>query len=175
MFYRPNFCCNCGEKIERADWSIFASRKFCDLCQTEHGTKDWGLKLISVFGVVCLMAFVSSFFRPYSLTVKTISTESSTSASAPVRLADANFNTTANQPLQSQNGTNAGVPAVSLPTAPDAKPTASTKETDAVYYCGAATKKGTPCSRRVKHAGERCWQHQGMPSILDENGAIRKK
>jgi hypothetical protein len=34
-----------------------------------------------------------------------------------------------------------------------------------VYTCGARTKKGTPCSRRV-HGPVRCWQHKGMPAIL---------
>ena len=29
-----------------------------------------------------------------------------------------------------------------------------------VYTCGARTKKGKPCSRRVKEPG-RCWQHKG--------------
>ena len=33
------------------------------------------------------------------------------------------------------------------------------------YTCGARTKKGKPCSRRV--AGPvRCWQHKGMPAML---------
>jgi hypothetical protein len=34
------------------------------------------------------------------------------------------------------------------------------------YICGARTKKGTPCHRRVHVAGERCFQHKGMPAIL---------
>jgi hypothetical protein len=38
--------------------------------------------------------------------------------------------------------------------------------TEAVYYCGALTKKGTPCTRRVKSPG-RCWQHLGQPSAID--------
>lgn len=37
---------------------------------------------------------------------------------------------------------------------------------DPVYICGARTKKGTPCHRRVHAAGERCFQHKGMPAIL---------
>jgi len=37
---------------------------------------------------------------------------------------------------------------------------------DVVYICGARTKKGTPCRRRVQAAGERCFQHKGMPAIL---------
>jgi hypothetical protein len=36
---------------------------------------------------------------------------------------------------------------------------------DQVYTCGARTKKGTPCSRRV-HGPIRCWQHKGMPAML---------
>jgi hypothetical protein len=35
-----------------------------------------------------------------------------------------------------------------------------------IYICGARTKKGTPCHRRVPSAGERCFQHKGMPAIL---------
>jgi len=36
---------------------------------------------------------------------------------------------------------------------------------DDVYICGARTKKGTPCSRRV-HGPVRCWQHKGLPSMI---------
>src|SRR6185369_586604 len=35
------------------------------------------------------------------------------------------------------------------------------RQTKPVYLCGAPTKKGTPCKRRVKSPGARCWQHQG--------------
>jgi hypothetical protein len=37
---------------------------------------------------------------------------------------------------------------------------------DAVYICGARTKKGTPCHRRVHAAGERCFQHKGMAAMV---------
>jgi len=33
-------------------------------------------------------------------------------------------------------------------------------------WCGARTRKGTPCRRRVQ-PGERCHQHLGRPSILE--------
>lgn len=36
-----------------------------------------------------------------------------------------------------------------------------------IYTCGARTKKGTPCSRRV-HGPVRCWQHKGMPAMLSQ-------
>lgn len=38
--------------------------------------------------------------------------------------------------------------------------------TEPVYFCGALTKKGTPCTRRVKTKG-RCWQHKGQPAVED--------
>jgi hypothetical protein len=34
-----------------------------------------------------------------------------------------------------------------------------------MYQCGARTKKGTPCSRRV-HGPVRCWQHKGAKAML---------
>ncbi|HKY29100.1 MAG TPA: hypothetical protein VJM12_14265 [Pyrinomonadaceae bacterium] len=35
------------------------------------------------------------------------------------------------------------------------------------YTCGARTKKGTPCSRRV-YGPVRCWQHKGKPAMLPQ-------
>ncbi len=40
-----------------------------------------------------------------------------------------------------------------------------TDPAEVVYVCGARTKKGTPCQRRVRGPG-RCWQHRGMNAIL---------
>jgi len=36
-----------------------------------------------------------------------------------------------------------------------------------VYICGARTKKGRPCSRRV-HGPMRCWQHKGEKAMLQQ-------
>lgn len=50
---------------------------------------------------------------------------------------------------------------------PQVRPDVSTRPPieEAQYFCGAQTKKGTPCSRRVK-GNVRCYQHQGMPAML---------
>jgi hypothetical protein len=45
--------------------------------------------------------------------------------------------------------------------------TAQTIVAEEVYTCGARTKKGTPCSRRV-HGPVRCWQHKGMSAMLPQ-------
>ena len=36
-----------------------------------------------------------------------------------------------------------------------------------IYTCGARTKKGKPCSRRV-HGPVRCWQHKGMRAMVSQ-------
>ena len=48
---------------------------------------------------------------------------------------------------------------------PPAGATSPASSTEEIYTCGARTKKGTPCSRRV-HGPVRCWQHKGMPAML---------
>ena len=45
---------------------------------------------------------------------------------------------------------------------------------ETVYFCGAQTKKGTPCTRRVKGGG-RCWQHQGQPAMLPPEKLIASR
>ena len=174
MFYRPNFCCNCGEKIERVDWGIFTSGKFCDLCATEFRAHEWVTKLLAAVGIVFAIALISSVFRPPQTGVKPAAAET-TPVSAPAEFRDeAKLNTTPVSPLQSQTETNVNTSTVSPPSANRITSEPAVKTTEAVYYCGAATKKGTPCSRRVKRPGDRCWQHQGMPSILDEGRTARK-
>jgi len=43
-----------------------------------------------------------------------------------------------------------------------------------VYTCGARTKKGKPCSRRV-HGPVRCWQHKGLPAMLPPEKLVIKE
>ncbi|HZN01328.1 MAG TPA: hypothetical protein VFB70_18140 [Pyrinomonadaceae bacterium] len=49
--------------------------------------------------------------------------------------------------------------------ATNASPAPSPVTVEQTYTCGARTKKGTPCSRRV-HGPVRCWQHKGAPAML---------
>src|SRR5436190_2290043 len=56
MLFRPSFCCNCGEKIERAEWKFWTSRRFCDLCATDFTLQEFMPK-----GVILLASVVSLF------------------------------------------------------------------------------------------------------------------
>ena len=48
---------------------------------------------------------------------------------------------------------------------PSTKNVQATTVEELVYICGARTKKGKPCSRRVQ-SPVRCWQHKGSPAML---------
>ena len=51
------------------------------------------------------------------------------------------------------------------------QPAVTVEET---YICGARTKKGTPCSRRVR-GPVRCWQHKGAKAMLPVEKLIVKE
>jgi hypothetical protein len=54
--------------------------------------------------------------------------------------------------------------------APEFKPAPATAQT----LCGARTKKGTPCKHRAA-PGQRCAQHQGMKSMLDDSSTANSQ
>ena len=60
------------------------------------------------------------------------------------------------------SGAASGAPTPSTTNAPQPSPVP-----EQFYTCGARTKKGTPCSRRV-HGPVRCWQHKGAPAMLPQ-------
>ena len=33
FLYKPNFCAECGEKIDRENWHFWSSRRFCENCE----------------------------------------------------------------------------------------------------------------------------------------------
>jgi hypothetical protein len=85
---------------------------------------------------------------------------------------NSNIAKTSNQETVS-NSTPKSAPTVQSQVIENAKqpPTLRPKETpqnvaeEPVYFCGAQTKKGNPCTRKVKGGG-RCWQHAGQPAVL---------
>lgn len=130
--YRPNFCCECGEKIVRLRWRLWTSRKFCDKCFRGSGRSYWLQRLIAT--VILLLAGVligrGCRREPPPLIIER-------PAASSAHTADATAAGVSNPPPQ----------------------------TEVVYTCGARTKKGKPCSRRV-HGPVRCWQHKGLPAML---------
>ena len=171
MLFRPSFCANCGEKIERTEWHLWTSRRFCQVCESEFKGQDLIPKAIVIFGVVAAIFGFGSFSRSGSANESPIVKQprklveqpatASPAKNATVPSPDVSGQPVSGQPEQhnlssiSGTQTSAGIS--------QQKP--KTESGQSVYYCGAATKKGTPCSRRVK-GNTRCFQHTGMPAML---------
>jgi hypothetical protein len=124
--YRPNFCCECGEKIVRLRWRLWTSRRFCDKCFRGLMKADWLLRFTATLTLLVFGVLIGRGCR----------------RERPPLLIE--------RPVQSSSQT-----AV----------TQTPVEIEQVYTCGARTKKGKPCSRRV-HGPVRCWQHKGLPAML---------
>ena len=176
MFYKPKFCCNCGEKVERVDWRLWSSRRFCDVCEIEY--KGHEMLPRAIIGLACVFGIfgVGSFFQGHTLEVDKSGQNSIAVSDSRRHLA---VEPRPQGPPQQPGsyGVEMGRNELSmpLPLVPQSPPGGLSKEQprprnyasdEPVYSCGAMTKKGKPCSRRVKSVNERCWQHAGQPSAL---------
>lgn len=124
--YRPNFCCECGDKIVRLRWRLWTSRRFCDQCFRQFAKDAWLRSAVLPVVLLLIGGLIGRGCR----------------RERPPLVIE--------RPVQSsQSGTTIAQPS----------PTP-----EQVYTCGARTKKGKPCSRRV-HGPVRCWQHKGLPAM----------
>ena len=168
MLYRPNFCSHCGEKITRAEWTPLTSRRFCDFCAVEQKQHDLLPRAAALLVLLIGAAGITAYFG------------SGAPASQPTAAAavsrDGNREARELASRQSQSETSRSTspsPVTETPQSSAAsvslanskqRSSAPNSSTEPVYYCGAMTKKGTPCTRRVKTPG-RCWQHLGQPAM----------
>ncbi|MEO7659891.1 MAG: hypothetical protein ABIV48_09780 [Pyrinomonadaceae bacterium] len=171
MLFKPSFCANCGEKIERAEWYIWTSRRFCQVCESEYKGQDLipravvivGI-LIGVFGIGSYLSSgaASSDLRGVKVPRKLVEQPSSSPRNTDINSADArtqkNVPPVLEQPEQKELASKTLTALSGQPTKP------KSGSVEEVYYCRAETKKGTPCARRVK-GNIRCYQHIGMPAM----------
>lgn len=153
QMHRPNFCAECGVKIIRLHWHPWTSRRFCDACARRLRKERLMLPLITAIIVFSIGMVTGKSIRP----------------PAPALI----IQRSANSPLygsQDMSG-NGSVGAAGATQSGSAAPASPVEE--AVYICGARTKKGTPCSRRM-HEPVRCWQHKGMKAMLPPQKLIVK-
>ncbi len=171
MLYRPKFCCDCGEKIERAEWRIWTSRRFCDFCETEYKGHDLAIRAIVAFGTILGIFGLSSFLglgrqdpagamatRPLTPAARTVPVAKKEVPVGPLTRTER----PAANVILSESEASAESPQQDVRKVSE-QPAASRVSSEKVsYFCGATTRKGTPCSRRVKTKGVRCWQHEGV-------------
>lgn len=172
MLYKPNYCSNCGEKIDRIEWFPWTSRRFCEVCETDHKFYEWLPKFLLIFfGLVGIFGF-GSYLKSGENQVSGSLKQTSSADIAGKPANTGNVSPNLSQPnIQAQNlkPLPESAPLKTSVAAEKPKPPTQTadKQTETVYFCGAQTKKGNPCSRRVKGGG-RCWQHQGQPAMLSQ-------
>lgn len=162
MLFRPKFCANCGEKIERTEWGVWTSGRFCETCAIEFKGQELIPRVAAGAALLIGVLGVGSYLKSGETVV-------TREPQKLVEKAPTTTNETA-QPVQAPlEPVVKADPTIAKPanTAPPPRVTKPTVAAEAVYYCGAPTKKGTPCSRRVK-GNVRCFQHAGMPVVADD-------
>ncbi len=171
MLYKPTYCCNCGEKIEVTDtlpWK--KSGRFCDVCRQEFSFQEF---LPKVFILICVV-FGLFGLGGYLKTIEPANTVALKQNKLPIKenavKTDLKSDSAQNSNLQiNQNNVPFDDSNLSSKANKNVvekqKSESQTAQIELVYFCGAATKKGTPCSRKVKGGG-RCWQHKGQEALL---------
>lgn len=175
MSYTPKFCCQCGDKIDRVDWNITTSRRFCDVCENQFKFYDWLPQIVTAFGILLCIIGIGSFWQKSGssedkLTKQFVISSSNINKNSAVKTNTEQFlsNQNVNGLIQTQpNNLTAVTKSPSVLTAKTTKqPEITPNESgEKIYFCGAQTKKGSPCSHKVKGGG-RCWQHQGQPAMM---------
>lgn len=181
MSYKPKFCCECGEPIERINWTLLTSRRFCELCAIDFKLVDLIPKatvgIAILFGIFGLGTFLKKAEKPLNLASanstntnkSVVNTQPSTAANAQTfaKLQETNLAVG-----QQQSKSPIAPPKQDLKNQKVENQTNATQEI--TYFCGAETKKGTPCTRRVKGGG-RCWQHVGKPAMLPSEKLVASR
>lgn len=171
MLFKPNFCCNCGTKIDRAEWSVLTSRRFCEVCAVEFKSQDWFPRILVISGILVGVFGLGAYMGGEGPTAVTPLKSAETSPSRKIEVgAKQETGIKMREPSPAQGSELLSDPAATAnsvgrgETNPSAARSAVNPNVP-IHFCGALTKKGTPCSRRVKTKG-RCWQHAGKPSAL---------
>jgi hypothetical protein len=149
--YRPNFCAECGSRVERARWRVWSSRRFCAACERRFGKGRiifWAVACACLVGVGFALGRAGRTHAPPLVIERRVTADGTDAEAAAAVQTDA-----AQTPAAVEHG----------PDGTDAE--RPTDPLEVVSICGARTQKGTPCSRRVRGMG-RCWQHRGKPAIL---------
>ncbi|HEV2860017.1 MAG TPA: hypothetical protein VGX48_03355 [Pyrinomonadaceae bacterium] len=151
--YRPNFCADCGERVVRARWRPWTSRRFCPNCDRRFRRRRLlaPLALSAALAGGGFLLGLKTRPEPPPLVVErgALNLAPPPSPSSNVKGEDKGADAK-KEPRYGPDGT-----AGERPTEPD----------EVISICGARTKKGTPCQRRVRGTG-RCWQHRGLPAML---------
>jgi hypothetical protein len=181
MPYKPKFCCECGDKIDKTSWKFLDSRRFCKLCATDHTFDDWIPRISVVIAVLIGVCGLGMFLQKPEKPVNLVSSNSAIPAKIAANTqASGNTNVQTFAKIQEANSAIVQPPVKAQPIAqnPSLKSqkveNQSSQNEETIYFCGAETKKGTICTHKVKGGG-RCWQHEGKPAMLPPEKLIASR
>jgi hypothetical protein len=168
FLYKPKFCCQCGEAIDRVEWNLWTSRRFCSVCESIQKQHDLMPRAVMAIGLIAALFGISGFMarskaEPTAAAQVVAARPAMPSAHKAQEMMPSALTTTPRNDRSSEGSPAGNFETAAKPNPPQTKSEAAGPE--AIYFCGAATRKGTPCSRRVKTPG-RCWQHMGQPSMI---------
>ena len=130
----PKFCSECGEKLEMSRARLLAGRATCARCAPRHRALRF-VKVASL-ALLVLVAFAIGRYGTPPRTVYLIGTPI-----APIANAEPDTASTV-KPSSTSHATQS-----------------ASSADEVVAICGAPTKSGKPCQRKVKGGGY-CWQHR---------------
>lgn len=156
----------------------WTSRRFCENCETEFRKEEWIPVVIPAViamlgGLFAFGSYLKTPEKPLSLTTNRIAANSADKFQDKAKMESVNVNSA--QTDESISLVGVGKSSVQNRNSSSAQkiqaPQLQNEEDIPVYFCGAQTKKGTACSRKVKGGG-RCWQHTGQASMLPKDKLI---
>ena len=142
-----NFCRNCGVRLARKGWRLWMRGPLCDDCARRPGVSTRARTAIGIALVTVAAFSFGRYLRPSPPPLIIQRAANSPLSDAPLD-------------LKAIAKSGAGTPGQNV-----VSPTSAIYDEPA-YMCGARTKKGTPCRRRVHVAGERCYQHKGRTAMV---------
>jgi hypothetical protein len=180
MFYKPKYCSECASELSKCDESYWLISRFCEVCKPHFKA----IEIFTKFGGIAFGAVATTFGvgvwlqKPVGQPLSPAKTEIASVAPAPkpVRKIENNQPISnvqpkvveVNQPVavsSKQSVTLQTQPEFDKKTQPKTAEVSQSAAVEPVYMCGAKTKKGMPCSRKVK-GNVRCWQHLGQEAML---------
>lgn len=180
MFVKSKFCLECNEKLEDYDDNFLIRSNYCEICKPSFRPKEILTRLgVAAFVIVpSLINFGLFLQKPSDKPLNVVKSEIASVAPAPKPLQKTNNVEPINhvEPKKVEVNQQGALLSKQRET-PIANQTFDKKTTQFVpevsqvsvpetaYMCGAKTKKGMPCSRKVK-GSVRCWQHLGQDAML---------
>jgi hypothetical protein len=159
--YKPNFCAECGERVVRARWYPWTSRRFCRYCLNKSLRARFTAPVLAAVALLGAGFFAGKSMRQPS---PPLIVQNGQGLTVP-----AQWTPNQNGRRTSVAGVTSGIENVGVPSKRNA-----TASVEPISLCGARTKKGAMCTRRV-HGAVRCWQHLGQPAILPPEKLLVKK